>query len=346
MDQTPDNLYLDRKPTRTTSVNGKEYLFFSGYNYLGVNADREFIELILEGTDLYGWLYPSSRISNTRLSVYEECEAILSALTGCEDTILLPSGFAAGRVASSYHHTTVHNAPGSHPAILQHKAQLNDFKIWSEQIIERSASTGPLIIASDSVNPLTSIINNFNFLEQVDNPITAVIDDSHGIGIIGQNGSGASRSVPQSDQLRYLFTYSLSKAYGISGGAISCSKAEAEKFRHLPEYSGVTPSSPAQVFAFNKGQHIYHRQRQKLMDNIVYFEDRIKNMPGIQHTAGLPMFVLPTDINESVFFDHGILISSFAYPDPKGKTLKRIVLNALHTTDDLDILASVLQKAY
>jgi 8-amino-7-oxononanoate synthase len=345
MDQEFDNLYLDRKPGRTTSVNGKEYLFFSGYNYLGVNADAEFIELILEGTDRYGWLYPSSRISNTRLAVYEECEAILSELTGSEDTILLPSGFAAGRVATSYHQSFVHNAPGSHPAILQHKPKVADFKDWGNWVTAQSRSE-TLTVASDSVNPLTSTINNFSFLQDVSSKVVAVIDDSHGIGLIGESGSGASGLVPQSTNLEYLFSYSLSKAYGISGGAISASKDWVSKFKHTPEYSGVTPSSPAQIFAFNKGQHIYHRQRQKLLNNISYFENCIKDMPGIQHSAGLPSFILPTDINESIFFESGILISSFAYPDPKGKTLKRIVLSALHTPADLDFLASLLQKAY
>lgn len=82
------------------------------------------------------------------------------------------------------------------------------------------------------------------------------------------------------------------------------------------------------------------------MDNITCFETRIKDFPGIQHGAGLPMFILPTAINENIFFDAGIIISSFAYPDPKGKALKRIVLNAQHTKDDLDFLNLVLRKAY
>lgn len=349
MEDEFDTLYLDSKPGRTATVKGKEYIFFSGYNYLGVNADAEFTALVAEGTDKYGWLYPSSRISNTRLAVYEECEALLSKLTGTEDTVLLPSGFAAGRVASSYHKGVVNNAPGSHPAILQHKSKLTDFNDWGNWVLQQSVKTkadAPLIIASDSVNPLTATIHDFSFLKEAKSPVVAVIDDSHGIGIIGDNGKGASALMPANDRLDSLFTYSLSKAYGISGGAISCSTAWAKKFKTVPEYSAVTPLSPAQVFAFNKGQHIYNRQRKKLMDNIVYFETCIKNLAGIQRQPGLPVFILPTFINESLFFDQGILISSFPYPDPKGKTLKRIVLNALHTRADLDRLTLVLHNAF
>jgi 7-keto-8-aminopelargonate synthetase-like enzyme len=347
MEEPSADLYLDQKPGRTATVEGKEYLFFSGYNYLGINADEEFIALVAEGTAKYGWLFPSARISNTRLAVYEECEDLLSEITGSEATVLLPSGFAAGRVASSYLGGAVNNAPGSHPAILQHKSQINDFNDWRNWLLSQPANAAkPLIIASDSVNPLTSTVHNFSFLRNMSAPVMAVLDDSHGMGIIGENGSGISSLVPRTHQVNYLFTYSLSKAFGISGGAISCSKEQVQHFKTTPEYSAVTPMSPAQVFAFIKGQHIYSRQRQKLMDNIAYFENCVKDLPGIQHQAGLPVFVLPAFIDESIFINKNILISSFAYPDPKGKMLKRIVLNALHTPDDLDFLTLVLQSAY
>ena len=77
----PGNLYLEGKPGRTCRVDGQEFMFFSGYNYLGVNEDEEFIALVNEGISKYGWVFPSSRISNTRLALYEECEAMLSAIT-------------------------------------------------------------------------------------------------------------------------------------------------------------------------------------------------------------------------------------------------------------------------
>ena len=38
------------------------------------------------------------------------------------------------------------------------------------------------------------------------------------------------------------------------------------------------------------------------------------------------------------FEEKGVIISSFSYPDPAGKKYNRIVLNALHTKDDMDYL--------
>src|SRR5689334_11970032 len=92
-------LTFTEKPGRTAIINNEKYLFFSGYSYLGMQHVPEFIELVNAGIDKYGWMFPSSRISNTRLKLYEECEALLSSITGVEETVLVSSGFTAGRMA-------------------------------------------------------------------------------------------------------------------------------------------------------------------------------------------------------------------------------------------------------
>jgi 7-keto-8-aminopelargonate synthetase-like enzyme len=219
--------------------------------------------------------------------------------------------------------------------------------LWLNWLIQEAKTIGKsLIVAGDSVNPLTSTINNFSFLGALNQSVTAIIDDSHGIGIIGNEGSGMSDFMQSRDHLQCIFTYSLSKAFGIIGGAVSGSNEVVETIRSRPEYTGATPLSPAQAYAFVKGQHIYKQQREKLAANITYFEKCIHDLPGIQHTASLPVFVLPTQFKEHMFYDNDILISSFAYPDPAGKKLQRIVLNALHTPADLDKLAAVVKKHY
>jgi 8-amino-7-oxononanoate synthase len=340
------NLYLDGKPGRTCTIDGREFLFFSGYNYLGINEDAEFNGLVAAGAAKYGWVFPSSRISNTRLGIFEECEALLSSITNTEDTVLLPSGYAAGRMATSYFKTTVHNAPGSHPAILQHRSGSIDFGEWKEWLINAyvpQEKADPLVLASDSVSPLTASANDFSFLGRLPRATVVVIDDSHGIGILGENGKGVSSALPVTPDIEYMLTYSLAKAFGISGGAVSCSSGRARFFRSLPEYTSVTPVSPAQVYAFINGQHIYQRQREKLISNMAYFKSCIKGLKGISFVDGFPVFILPAAIHETDFYRQGILVSSFSYPDPAGQKLNRIVINALHTKNDLDRLADAMR---
>ena len=110
-------LTFNERPGRTAFVNNEKYLFFSGYSYLGMQCIPEFAALVKEGIDKYGWLFPSSRISNTRLKLYEECEALLSNITGFEETVLVSSGFTAGRMAIEKFRDKIINLQPSHPAI-------------------------------------------------------------------------------------------------------------------------------------------------------------------------------------------------------------------------------------
>ena len=91
---------LENKPGRITTLNAQEYLFFSGYSYLGMGHTPEFIELIKEGIDKFGILFPSSRISNTQIDIYSQFEESLSLITGQEKTVSFSSGYLAGKAVA------------------------------------------------------------------------------------------------------------------------------------------------------------------------------------------------------------------------------------------------------
>lgn len=320
------HLTIDTLPGRTAFVKGTEHLFFSGYGYLGLPFVDEFKALVKEGMDKYGWLFPSSRISNTRIALFEECEHLLSSITGCGETVLVSTGYIAGRLATSLFEDSVINLQPSHPAI-KRPNQLNDKGIF----------------AVDAINILTSTVTGINSINQLTGLTTLLIDDSHGVGLTGNNGAGASSYTTRLPGVDYIFTYSLSKAWGINAGAISCPKAIAAQYRCKPAYTGATAPSPALVYAFTKGQHIYAQQREKLRENIRYFKSLTAGIPGINNNETLPIFILPPTVDETALADKGIIISSFAYPDPTGPKIQRAVLNALHTKQDLEKLAEHLR---
>jgi 8-amino-7-oxononanoate synthase len=318
---------FDEMPGRTAMVNGEEYLFFSGYSYLGMQHLPEFAALVKEGMDKYGWLFPSSRITNTRLKIFEETEALLSTITGMEDTVLVSSGYTAGRIATSPFAQNISNIEPSHPAIKR-----------------RSTGKDANVFAVDAVETLNASITDFSFANSNTKPAIIIADDSHGMGLIGANGEGIVSRLPQNIYTQYILTYSLSKAFHINAGAISCSKAMAALYRKDHAYTSSTAPSPALLHAFIKGQHLYTAQRSRLHSNMQYFASLIKGINSIHYHPELPVFILPEHINEQDFFHQNIIISSFAYPDVNGKKYNRIVLSALHTTEDLERLAACLQK--
>ncbi len=334
---------LENSPGRTCLIDNKEYLFFSGYSYLGMNHVKEFTGFVKEGIKKYGVLFPSSRISNTRLKLYEKFEESLSALTGMEDTVSFSSGFLAGKtiseILSSYKNILV--APQTHPAIKIEstiKFTAETFLNWKDEIVTliNSSDENEFVLIADSVNILRAEVNNFSFLENI-NPskkIIFLIDDSHGIGILGKTGEGIIPQLPKKSNIEYIICYSLSKAFNIEGGAVSCSKTRAKKLRQHSNYTASTAINPALAHAFIKSKKLYAAQRKKLFKNLQYLK---KHLPAslLRHDFDLPVFICKEEMAEENFYGKGIIISSFGYPDPSSNKIIRIVISALHTKKDL-----------
>jgi 7-keto-8-aminopelargonate synthetase-like enzyme len=329
-------------PGRTCIVDEKEFLFFSGYSYLGMNHLKEFKDLVKEGIDRYGILFPSSRISNTRLKLYEAFENRLSKITGLQDSVSFSSGYLAGKTISAILSTykNIFVAPGTHPAIkteLSLKTHHNDFDGWKDEvtaIINSSADT-EFVLLCDSIDVLTATVHNFSFLKNIDpsKNIILLIDDSHGIGILGKNGQGIVGELPKNQNIDYIISYSLSKAFNIEGGAISCSKNWAAKLRQHPNYTASTPISPSLIHAFIKGKKLYSRQRANLIKNISIVKKQLPANIKPQN-FNIPIFICENENAESLFYSKKIIISSFGYPDPSSPKINRIVINALHTKKD------------
>lgn len=335
-------MFLDGQFGRNAFIKGKEYLFFSGYDYLAVHTVPAFCQLVQEGIQRYGWVYPSSRISNTQIRLYEECEARLSEMTHTEETVLFGSGFNAGQSCIGLFGNQINNAPLSHPAILQQKSELEDFETWRSKLLNNTSNI-PFILASDAVNNFSVLKYDFDSFTQLAHTATFIIDDSHGIGVTGQNGGGAAEYIQRNSHIDYLFTYSMGKAFGIEAGAVSTNKFFAKQLRSLPAFTAVTPPAPGPLYAFLHGKEIYAQQLEKLRTNIQYTITLLKDIPHIKIHPELPIVLLPSHINEQFFFDNGIIISSFAYPDPNGEKLNRLVLNAAHTKEDLEKVADLVK---
>lgn len=332
--------YLDNTPGRTCLIEGKEFLFFSGYGYLGMNHVDEFTGMVIEGINKYGVLFPSSRISNTRLAIYDDLENELSQLTGAEATITFSSGFLAGQTIAQLLGVEMFVAPGTHPAIRIFTEEISkeEFHEWSARItnIINDIDDPEAVIALDSINIMNSTINDFSFLKEIDHnkKLTVLIDDSHGIGILGDLGEGIVSKLPRQDNIEYIISYSLSKGFGVPGGAVSCSRLWAAKIRQHPGYTASTSISPALIYAFIQSWDLHSKQRKILRENIAYLKS--KSSPTFQNSFDLPVFI--TSLVQKQFYDEGIIISSFAYPYPESGHVNRVVVNALHTKEDLDKL--------
>jgi 7-keto-8-aminopelargonate synthetase-like enzyme len=339
---------LDEAPGRTCLINDKEFLFFSGYSYLGMNHITQFTDLVKQGIDKYGVLFPSSRISNTQLKLYEEFENALSQLTGLQQTVSFSSGFLAGQtianILSGYKNIFV--SPNTHPAIkiITSQNKHSSFNEWSSDVLNKinNSNEKEFVLVADSVNIMQSIVYDFSFLKKIesDKKIIVLIDDSHSIGILGKNGEGIISQLPAHENIEYIITYSLSKAFNVEGGAVSCSQYFADILQRHPNYTASTSINPSLAFAFIKAKDLYTTQRKQLRDNIEYINKNLAVNLLCKNQFALPIFIARQNSAET-FFENNIIISSFNYPSPQSDKIDRAIVSALHTENDLEKLLSV-----
>lgn len=341
-------IQLEQKPGRTTVIHNEEYLFFSGYSYLGLGSCAEFIELVKKGIDQYGIVYPSSRISNTPLGLYEDFENKLAGLTQTKAAATFSSGFLSARTAAEVvgKSMNIYSLPHTHPA----SAGLPDIKpipadqSWKE-FLQQKATDKELRfgLVADSIYPTPGHINDFSFLQHTppDFKITLVLDDSHGIGWMGANGEGIISQLNLPGNIELLLNFSLSKAFHINAGAVSGSALWIQRIKDHVNYTSSTPVMPALAYAWINASDIFHKQRTVLQENINYLQKLASDFTFVTN-EGTPVFAVDKKEIAAFLLEHKVIISSFGYPKPENDPVNRIVINAQHFKTDLEQLTGLI----
>ena len=356
-----ENFVINHLPGRTVSHNGRAYLFFSGTAYLGLPQHTDFQALMADSTHRYGTVFGSSRNGNLRLSVYEEAEVKLAAMVGAPAALTLSSGMMAGQVISNWlraQHATFIYGPSAHPA-LWHEPTVTlpapSFADWSIQVADQIRTviatrpvTGSIAILVNSIDAVRSEYYNFDWVNDLpeDYPITLVVDDSHGIGLLN-NGHGIWPEIARklkNSQIRLLVTTSLAKAMGLPGGAIFGDADLLKTIRQTAFFGACSPMTPASLDAYLKADTLYAEGRERLRRNALLAETLLLPTGLFRHAEDYPVFFTEHDALYPYLLERELFIYSFAYPTAADRANTRIVISAFHTLEDIERLADMVDE--
>ncbi|MCF6240032.1 MAG: aminotransferase class I/II-fold pyridoxal phosphate-dependent enzyme [Bacteroidales bacterium] len=324
---------------RLRQKNNSGLLVFKGTDYLGMTKNREFREYLHEGFLKYGSSFGGSRLSGSFADLYHEAENRLSKISGTEAALTFSSGTLAGLAAINIldKNQECIYAPDVHPALAP-PAHLKtiSFDLWKSNLIKKVKSDKkPLVILSNSLNPLKLEKYDFSWLHELaeEVAITLIIDDSHGYGVLGKDGSGIYNQLPNADNIEKIVVSSLGKAWAVPGGVVLSSKKIIDKLRTSSLFGGASPVIPAYLYAFLNAQALYAQNRKRLKNNIHLFLENLSAQ--LNYIPGFPVF---STLNHS-FYDlllkQGIEISAFNYPSPDSDRYTRIVLTSSHTEKEI-----------
>jgi 7-keto-8-aminopelargonate synthetase-like enzyme len=345
-------------PGRTVQLaDTGDYLWFSGTDYLGMGHNEPYLSHLRKGLEIYGSHFGSSRNNTLQLPIYEAAEAALATFTGSPDALVVSSGMWAGQLLIKYLEGKPHQfhyAPGVHPALWGsgYAPTADSWTDWFRATTQRMKKNPPgqsHVLCTDSIGSPWVEAFDLSLLHQLPDhcPVWLVVDDSHGLGVLGVGGKGVFSQLPaDKPNLRVVVTSSLNKALGVPGGVIFGDTDLMKDIRSTAWFSGSSPSAPAYLYALHQNllSGVYPEAHRTLIENTEYFTSVLSSLQSFSHVDRYPAFCS----HDAALYDHLlqnlILTACFPYPKPTDQPVMRLVVSALHQKKDLDRLAEVLAK--
>jgi 7-keto-8-aminopelargonate synthetase-like enzyme len=334
-------MIVNEFPDRLITIDGVEYLYFGGTNYLGMTTNPEFQKVLFESIKKWGTGYGSSRNSNIKLSIYETAEKLLAKNINSEAALTVSSGMLAGKLViehltktthAFFHFSDVHQAlmnPLSLPII--ENGKLNS-KIFDSTISKITVLTDA--VPSQNVTPIDLSVL-LSIPKEI--KINVVIDESNSLGIIGNEW----QNILKKENINIIRIASLAKALGLSGGVIAGDNDFIESLKKEDTFIGAAGMNPAFLETYCNAQEIYRSQKQKLEQNLNYIEINFKNRAKFIFNPSYPIIYFDDKSISKQLFDNKIIPTSFKYTNKSGK-LNRIVITAHHSFLDLKHLIAQL----
>lgn len=341
-------------------VASHEVINLCANNYLGLANDPGLIAEGQKALEQYGYGMASVRFICGTQTPHKLLESKLSEFLGMEDTILYSSCFDANAglfetllgpedavISDALNHASIIDG------IRLCKAQRfryanNDMNALREQLIAAKDCRFRLI-ATDGVFSMDGILANLPAICDLADEFDAMVmvDDSHAVGFMGENGRGTPEHFGVSHRIDIL-TGTLGKALGgASGGYTSASRVVVDMLRQRSRpylFSNTLAPMIAQT-SIAVLELLSNRRDllKKLKRNSEYFRNGMQRLgfnlvPG-EHPI-IPVMLGDASIAAKMaerLLQEGIYVIGFSFPVvPRGLARIRVQMSAAHEIEHLD----------
>jgi 8-amino-7-oxononanoate synthase len=344
-------------------LGGRRLVSFAGCDYLGLARREEVVSAAADALRRCGLGAGASRTTTGTWRAHLDLERALARWLRTEDCVLLPSGWVAAgalAVALADECDVALVDGGAHPALRQ-AAEISGLPVavfahFDARDAARLAARRRPLVLTDAVDVVCGSIAPLAALRRVAVRTGGfvIVDDAHGLGVLGPGGRGAAAAAGASGP-RVLTAGSLSKAIGAHGGFVVASrKVCAQVRKRFDGYAGGTPIPPSTAAAAAVAVRLAARDeslRRRLRANAAILRRRFAALGLATPRAGLPWFAvsgLPKSrlaAIERALRGDGFLVPHLHYfGAPKGGFLK-IALSAAHEPSQVEALGEALARS-
>jgi 7-keto-8-aminopelargonate synthetase-like enzyme len=305
----------------------------------------------------------ASRVTTGNLPVYVEAEKALASWMGTPAAVLTSSGYSAPMVAAQALASRCDGAVlvrGTHPC-LRDAAMASGLEMAEvsgpDELMETCRTKGwqrPLLL-QEGVGPLTGRMRPLApWLNALPAEGTCLFDDAHGVGTLGVRGRGALELEGLRDS-RVVVAFTLSKAFGLYGGAIAGPRWLAGAvWGHSRAARGGTPIPPAYAAAVPIVLRLLSAEGTRWRARIEQHRERM--LPVMEGAVGAeasghvgPVFgIVPRDAAAQRRLSKGLRAAGIEppfiqYPGGPEAGLFRFSLSSAHASTVVSRLATVLE---
>lgn len=348
----------------------RNMLMFASNNYLGLAVHPHVIKRVKKAINEFGCGIGGPPLLNGYIKLIEETEERLAAFKSKEAAIIFSSGFMAnlGVVSSLAEHNDIIlydelSHASFYDGIRLTKAKSIPFSHNDMDQLKRLAeyhcvqTKGTVFICTEGVYSMDGDIAPLDVISEItkNTGATLIVDDAHGTGVLGKNGSGTASYLDCEGNVD-ISMGTFSKAFATCGGFIAASKELIEYIRYYARPYMFSASIPPPVAATVLGGiEVIETEpwlRQQLLDNVQYAIKKL-NPFGFYASpqAAIITLALPEkmDIRKSacLFHEKNIFLNPVEYPAvPASKQRFRISIMATHTLHDIDKLATAVEEVW
>ena len=352
-----------------TMADGSKVLMFGSNSYLGLSDDPRLKEAAIAAVKKYGTSCSGSRFLNGTLDIHEELEAKLAKFVGKEEAVTYSTGFQVnlGVVGClAFRGGFVFLDALDHACIIDgsrlgfsevRKFRHNDMSDLEKKLWLTPRNANKLIVV-DGVYSMEGDLAPVPQLVELCKKYNAslMIDDAHGLGVVGENGSGTASHFGLTDKVD-LIMGTFSKSFGSLGGFIAGNKTVINYLKHNSRTLIFSASmTPAAVAAASKALDIMIEEperRENLWKVTRHAQEAFKaNGFDTGHTQSpiIPLFVRDTFKAMTIVklaYEQGVFITPVIAPAvPENDVLIRFALMATHTTEQVDEAVEKLSKIF
>ena len=340
-------------------ADGSSVLMFGLNSYLGLSDDPRLKEAAIAAIKKYGTSCSGSRFLNGTLDIHEELEEKLARFVGKDSAVTYSTGFQVnlGVVSSlgfrggftfldSLDHACI--SDGSRLGFAEvRKFAHNDMEAL-EAKLKLVPLDAPKLIVVDGVYSMEGDIANLPKIVELCEKYNAsvMVDDAHGLGVIGENGSGTASHYGLTDKTD-LIMGTFSKSFGSLGGFIAGDFEVINYLKHNSRSLIFSASmTPASVAAASKALDIMIEEperREHLWDITRHAQKSFKERgfdTGRTQSPIIPLFVRDTMKAMAIVrmaYESGVFITPVIAPAvPENDVLIRFALMATHSREQVD----------